>query len=113
MLIPRLDADLYRPPGVSCGIPDFRSQNGIYASLKEKGEYDLDDPQQMYVHNAMIINNCLLLYALLRFDIQYFKENPAGEDTSIFECAPLLISIDRLDHNSILVGHCSPLMIVC
>lgn len=33
--------------GVSCGIPDFRSENGLYAALKEKDEYDLDDPQQM------------------------------------------------------------------
>ncbi|KAL1940801.1 hypothetical protein VTO73DRAFT_7842 [Trametes versicolor] len=44
---------------VSCGIPDFRSRNGLYASLQENGEYDLDDPQQM-------------------FDIQYFRENPAA-----------------------------------
>ncbi|KAI9067989.1 SIR2-domain-containing protein [Trametes sanguinea] len=43
---------------VSCGIPDFRSRNGLYASLQENGEYDLDDPQQM-------------------FDIEYFRENPA------------------------------------
>ncbi|KAF7308789.1 Deacetylase sirtuin-type domain-containing protein [Mycena kentingensis (nom. inval.)] len=43
---------------VSCGIPDFRSPDGIYASLREKGQYDLDDPQQM-------------------FDISYFRENPA------------------------------------
>jgi NAD-dependent SIR2 family protein deacetylase len=35
--------------GVSCGIPDFRSRDGLYASLKDKEEYDLDDPQQMYV----------------------------------------------------------------
>ena len=33
--------------GVSCGIPDFRSRNGIYSLLQQKGEYDLDDPQQM------------------------------------------------------------------
>ncbi|KDR68003.1 hypothetical protein GALMADRAFT_79039, partial [Galerina marginata CBS 339.88] len=44
---------------VSCGIPDFRSRDGLYASLKTKGDYDLDDPQQM-------------------FDIQYFRENPSG-----------------------------------
>ncbi|KAL6304547.1 SIR2-domain-containing protein [Sparassis latifolia] len=44
---------------VSCGIPDFRSRNGLYAALQEKGEYDLDDPQQM-------------------FDITYFRENPSG-----------------------------------
>ncbi|KAF8208575.1 DHS-like NAD/FAD-binding domain-containing protein [Mycena galopus ATCC 62051] len=43
---------------VSCGIPDFRSRDGLYASLKDRGEYDLDDPQQM-------------------FDIKYFRENPA------------------------------------
>ncbi|KAF8629053.1 hypothetical protein AX15_003553 [Amanita polypyramis BW_CC] len=42
---------------VSCGIPDFRSKDGIYASLKANGAYDLDDPQQM-------------------FDISYFRENP-------------------------------------
>ncbi|EDR05569.1 class I sirtuins SIR2 family protein [Laccaria bicolor S238N-H82] len=45
--------------GVSCGIPDFRSRNGLYVSLKDKGEYDLDDPQQM-------------------FDINYFREPPSG-----------------------------------
>jgi NAD-dependent histone deacetylase SIR2 len=43
---------------VSCGIPDFRSHNGLYATLKERGIYDLDDPQQM-------------------FDIHYFRDNPA------------------------------------
>ncbi|KAF8637529.1 hypothetical protein AX17_002772 [Amanita inopinata Kibby_2008] len=42
---------------VSCGIPDFRSKDGLYAALKENGAYDLDDPQQM-------------------FDISYFRENP-------------------------------------
>ncbi|KAI9312739.1 DHS-like NAD/FAD-binding domain-containing protein [Dichotomocladium elegans] len=39
---------------VSCGIPDFRSENGIYSRLQD---YDLDDPQQM-------------------FDIKIFRENP-------------------------------------
>lgn len=39
---------------VSCGIPDFRSKNGIYSRLDE---FDLEDPQQM-------------------FDIEYFKYNP-------------------------------------
>jgi NAD-dependent histone deacetylase SIR2 len=33
--------------GVSCGIPDFRSRDGLYASLKDGDEYELDDPQQM------------------------------------------------------------------
>jgi NAD-dependent SIR2 family protein deacetylase len=39
---------------VSCGIPDFRSKNGIYSRLDE---FQLDDPQQM-------------------FDIEYFKFQP-------------------------------------
>ncbi|KAL5513215.1 SIR2 [Sanghuangporus vaninii] len=42
---------------VSCGIPDFRSRDGLYAQLFSSGAYDLDDPQQM-------------------FDINYFKRNP-------------------------------------
>jgi len=41
----------------SCGIPDFRSANGLYAQLHAEGKYDLDDPQQM-------------------FDIHYFREHP-------------------------------------
>jgi NAD-dependent SIR2 family protein deacetylase len=40
---------------VSCGIPDFRSKNGIYSRLDE---FNLDDPQQM-------------------FDLDYFKFQPA------------------------------------
>ena len=41
---------------VSCGIPDFRSRDGVYARLAM--EYpDLPDPQAM-------------------FDIEYFKKNP-------------------------------------
>ncbi|KAL0066069.1 NAD-dependent histone deacetylase sir2 [Marasmius tenuissimus] len=48
---------------VSCGIPDFRSRDGLYASL---GEYELDDPQQM-------------------FDITYFRENPS-ESSVLFIC---------------------------
>ncbi|KAG9298426.1 hypothetical protein G9A89_008690 [Geosiphon pyriformis] len=39
---------------VSCGIPDFRSENGIYSRLSE---FDLDDPQDM-------------------FDVNYFKDCP-------------------------------------
>ena len=41
---------------MSCGIPDFRSRDGIYAKLSV--EYpDLPDPQAM-------------------FDIEYFCQNP-------------------------------------
>lgn len=43
---------------VSCGIPDFRSKDGIYATLQSEGKYELDDPQDM-------------------FDKQYFLSNPA------------------------------------
>eukprot|EP00842_Homolaphlyctis_polyrhiza_P005165 jgi/Hompol1/564/HPOL_005354-RA len=39
---------------VSCGIPDFRSKNGIYSRLDE---FELEDPQQM-------------------FDIHYFRYRP-------------------------------------
>lgn len=39
---------------VSCGIPDFRSKNGVYSRLDE---FELEDPQQM-------------------FDIEYFRYKP-------------------------------------
>ncbi|KAG0273747.1 NAD-dependent histone deacetylase sir2 [Linnemannia exigua] len=39
---------------VSCGIPDFRSKDGIYSRLSE---FELDDPQQM-------------------FDLDFFRERP-------------------------------------
>ena len=42
---------------VSCGIPDFRSKDGIYAQLAKRPELELDDPQQM-------------------FDLGYFVEHP-------------------------------------
>lgn len=32
----------------SCGIPDFRSKDGIYARLQDSGQYELDDPQDMF-----------------------------------------------------------------
>ena len=40
---------------VSCGVPDFRSENGLYARIREK--YHLLDPQRL-------------------FSIQYFRMNP-------------------------------------
>ncbi|SAM75965.1 related to HST1-silencing protein [Ustilago bromivora] len=42
---------------VSCGIPDFRSKDGIYSQLQSEGKYELDDPQDM-------------------LDKQYFLSNP-------------------------------------
>jgi len=39
--------------GVSCGIPDFRSRDGLYAMLNGE-HHQLDDPQQMYVRTAAL-----------------------------------------------------------
>lgn len=33
---------------VSCGIPDFRSKDGIYAILAQESKYELDDPSDMF-----------------------------------------------------------------
>ena len=51
---------------VSCGIPDFRSKNGIYARLDE---FNLSDPQEM-------------------FDLSYFKINPSTFYTFAKEIYP-------------------------
>ncbi|KAJ7836947.1 DHS-like NAD/FAD-binding domain-containing protein [Mycena leptocephala] len=40
---------------VSCGIPDFRSRDGLYASLKQRSEYDLDDPQQIQIYPSNFV----------------------------------------------------------
>lgn len=32
----------------SCGIPDFRSPDGIYAQLEREGKYNLSEPQDMF-----------------------------------------------------------------
>lgn len=32
----------------SCGIPDFRSPDGLYARLRDSGLYDLDAPEDMF-----------------------------------------------------------------
>lgn len=40
---------------VSCGIPDFRSEHGLYASIRER--FDLPEPECM-------------------FDIEYFRDDP-------------------------------------
>ncbi|KAF9010436.1 DHS-like NAD/FAD-binding domain-containing protein [Hymenopellis radicata] len=48
---------------VSCGIPDFRSRDGLYASLSE---YELDDPQQMYG----LVHLHHLFYSFARFVFQ-------------------------------------------
>lgn len=46
--------------------------------LQEKGEYDLDDPQQMYVEPTSF-HSGVRLTQTYRFDIDYFKENPSGQ----------------------------------
>ena len=33
---------------VSCGIPDFRSKDGIYSILEKESQYELDDPSDMF-----------------------------------------------------------------
>ncbi|WFD26849.1 NAD-dependent histone deacetylase sir2 [Malassezia nana] len=33
---------------VSCGIPDFRSKDGLYAILAKENQYELDDPSDMF-----------------------------------------------------------------
>lgn len=52
---------------VSCGIPDFRSKDGIYARLQESEQYaeDLQDPQDMF-DKQMFLYKPELFYAFAR-----------------------------------------------
>jgi hypothetical protein len=79
--------------GVSCGIPDFRSHDGLYASLKDRGEYDLDDPQQMYGNVRLDILLLLISFSFHgRFDINYFRENPSGKNLTDITTAKLIVT---------------------
>jgi len=60
--------------GVSCGIPDFRSRDGLYALIKTRGDFDLDDPQQM----------CESYHYCCR-NLSYFSICPAGLISSFSE----------------------------
>ncbi|KAL5492437.1 SIR2 [Sanghuangporus weigelae] len=77
---------------VSCGIPDFRSRDGLYAQLFSSGAYDLDDPQQM-------------------FDINYFKHNPYDIPFEFYAIAqPPLHQGTRKTRKGMLVSfHCASL----
>ena len=67
--------------------------------LQEKGEYDLDDPQQMYVESTHFDSRARLTQTY-RFDIDYFKENPSGQlyvlsiiQLLIVVCCSILVGI--------------------
>lgn len=47
---------------VSCGIPDFRSKDGIYAILQSEGQYELDDPQDMF-DKTFFLSNPSMFYS--------------------------------------------------
>ncbi|EPQ31701.1 uncharacterized protein PFL1_01034 [Pseudozyma flocculosa PF-1] len=48
---------------VSCGIPDFRSRDGIYAQLQRDPQFgDLDDPTDMF-HKEVFLRNPRLFYS--------------------------------------------------
>ena len=71
---------------VSCGIPDFRSRDGIYARLSK--EYpDLPDPQAM-------------------FDIKYFRSNTKP----FYKFAKVLKSFSIITSVSLFVRQCSKVM---
>ncbi|KAJ3192670.1 NAD-dependent histone deacetylase sir2 [Irineochytrium annulatum] len=53
----------------SCGIPDFRSENGIYSRLTE---FDLEDPQVL----GMDAVRALFISLKQMFDIEYFQYRP-------------------------------------
>lgn len=44
---------------VSCGIPDFRSKDGIYAILAQEEQYELDDPSDMFDKETFLRNPAL------------------------------------------------------
>ncbi|KAJ8520304.1 hypothetical protein ONZ45_g2882 [Pleurotus djamor] len=79
---------------VSCGIPDFRSRNGLYASLKENGDYDLDDPQQMCMISSLFwesnsevsLGSTFITSARIHQSVNNFASRTTHADCSSFTC---------------------------
>ena len=69
----------------SCGIPDFRSENGIYARLQRNMDSDLDDPADMF-DKEVFLARPELFYAFAK-DIypSNFRPSPAHRFIKLLE----------------------------
>lgn len=69
----------------SCGIPDFRSENGIYARLQRNTDFNLDDPADMF-DKEVFLARPELFYAFAK-DIypSNFKPSPAHRFIKLLE----------------------------
>lgn len=67
---------------VSCGIPDFRSENGIYSRLKE---FNLEDPQQMFCFDHFQADpDCFYSFAKEIYPSN-FKPSPSHQFIKLLE----------------------------
>ncbi|PWN53403.1 SIR2-domain-containing protein [Violaceomyces palustris] len=70
---------------VSCGIPDFRSKDGIYANLQREGKFELDDPQDMFDKEFFMHNpSCFYSFAHSIFPSN-FKPSPSHRFIKLLE----------------------------
>ncbi|CAO1617041.1 unnamed protein product [Sympodiomycopsis kandeliae] len=87
----------------SAGIPDFRSENGIYAQLQDRTEFQLDDPSDMF-DKEVFLTRPEVFYAFAK-DIypSNFKPSPAHRFIKLLEDKGKLLrnytqNIDTLEH---------------
>ncbi|KAF8196807.1 DHS-like NAD/FAD-binding domain-containing protein [Mycena galopus ATCC 62051] len=78
--------DAVRLMRVSCGIPDFRSRDGLYASLKDRGEYDLDDPNKCSISSISEKTQlCVAMFKLLMASVNASKSVPLQGPPNSFD----------------------------
>ncbi|PWN27598.1 SIR2-domain-containing protein [Jaminaea rosea] len=86
----------------SCGIPDFRSKDGIYARLQESGQYDLDDPQDMFDKELFLYSPSLFYSFAAEIYPSNFTPSPSHKFIRLLETRRLLLrnytqNIDTLE----------------
>lgn len=92
-------------PSVSCGIPDFRSKDGIYSQLQREGLYDLDDPQDMFDKEYFLNNpSCFYSFAHSIYPSN-FTPSPSHRFIKLLEDKDLLLrnftqNIDTLEQEA-------------
>ncbi|KAN0061606.1 NAD-dependent histone deacetylase sir2 [Thecaphora frezii] len=70
---------------VSCGIPDFRSRDGIYAQLERDGEFELDDPTDMFDKHVFLQNPRLFYSFAHRIFPSNFRPSPSHRFIKLLE----------------------------
>ncbi|WFC94392.1 NAD-dependent histone deacetylase sir2 [Malassezia brasiliensis] len=64
---------------VSCGIPDFRSKDGIYSILANENQYQLDDPSDMFDKEVFLRDPSMFFSFAHSIYPSHYRPSPSHE----------------------------------